>query len=238
MRKQPDRPSRSAAGAPLAERRRRRWSLWRLLRYTAIGVAVFLACAEWTVQRASAGRIFESGAGLPPADVALVLGSSRTLADGRTNYFYATRLDVAAGLFRTGTVRGIIVSGDNSRTDYSEPDDMKADLVARGVPERFITCDYAGFSTLDSMRRVSRVFGQTRVIVVSQRFHLERALYLARADGLDAVGCVAAEAPRWWQVRGRLREVFARGKAVLDVALDRGPKYLGPREPVRLAGAD
>ena len=154
------------------------------------------------------------------------------------NYFYAARLDVAAELFRLCKVRGIVVSGDNSSSDYSEPDDMKADLVARGVPGRFITCDYAGLRTLDSVQRVSRVFGQRRVIIVSQRAHVERAIYLARADGLDAVGCTAAEAPRWWQFRQRLREVLARGAAVADVACGRGPRYLGPREPVALVGGD
>ncbi len=202
------------------------------------GAVAFLACAELLVTRTATGRVFETAEGMPPADVALVLGSSRMLADGRVNYFYTARLDAAAELFRLGKVRGIVVSGDNSRSDYDEPTSMKADLVACGVPERFITCDYAGFSTLDSVRRVSRVFGQRRVVVVSQRFHVERALFLARRDGLEAHGCAAADAACWWQVRVRLREVLARGKAVLDVALRREAKFLGPREPVRLAGAE
>ncbi len=211
---------------------------FRLALYLCGSAALFFGGAEWTIQHAARGRIFETSDGLPPAAVGLVLGASRTIADGRANTFYTARLDLAAELFRTGKVRGLIVSGDNSRRDYDEPGDMKADLVARGVPERFITCDYAGFSTLDSIQRVSRVFGQPRVVIVSQRFHVERALFLARCDGLEAYGCAAAAAQRWWQVRVRLREVLARGKAVLDVALGRGAKYLGPREPVLLAGAD
>ena len=212
--------------------------LRRLAWYSLFAIAAFLVGAEWTVHRAAAGRIGATPDAMPTADVALVLGTARLTGSGRVNSFYAPRLDVAAELFRLGKVRGIIVSGDNSRADYSEPDDMKADLVRRGVPARFVTCDYAGFSTLDSLRRVSRVFGQSRVIVVSQRFHLERALYLARADGLAVTGCAAAEAPLGWRLRVRLREVLARGKAVLDVAFGRGPKFLGPREQVMLAGAD
>ncbi|MFT3828571.1 MAG: ElyC/SanA/YdcF family protein [Opitutaceae bacterium] len=204
----------------------------------ACAAAVFLAGSEWAVQRSARGRVYGDGDGLPPAAVALVLGASRTLADGRANAFYEARLDLAAELFREGRVRGLIVSGDNSRADYNEPDDMKADLVARGVPARFVTCDYAGFRTLDSVQRVHRVFRQDRVIIVSQRFHAERALYLARAEGLDATACAAADAARWWQVRARLREVLARGAAVLDVALGRGPKFLGAVERVELAGAD
>lgn len=221
---------------PRASCRGRRWR--RLFWVALFGSTLFLACAEWAVRRAAAGRVYDCADGMPPADAALVLGSSRTLADGRPNCFYTSRLDVAAELFRLGKVRGLIVSGDNSRSDYSEPDDMKNDLVARGVPARFITCDYAGLRTLDSVQRVSRVFGQRRVIVVSQREHVERAIYLAQSGGIEMTGCVAASAPRWWQVRQRLREVLARGAAVLDVALGRGPKYLGACETVPLAGAD
>ena len=218
-------------------RRRLRWL--RLLFWGAlVGAVLFLAGAEWAVRRAAAGRVFADPSAPAQADVALVLGTARKLSDGRMNYFYAARLDVAAELFRLCKVRGIVVSGDNSSSDYSEPDDMKADLVARGVPGRFITCDYAGLRTLDSVQRVSRVFGQRRVIIVSQRAHVQRAIYLARAGGLDAVGCTAAEAPRWWQVRQRLREVLARGAAVADVACGRGPRYLGPRETVTLVGGD
>ncbi len=201
---------------------------------TLLALAAFLVCAEWTVRRVAEGLIHTTLDELPPADVALVLGTARSLGNGKANCFYAPRLDGAAELFRQRKVRGIIVSGDNSRADYSEPDDMKADLVARGVPGQFITYDYAGFSTYESMQRISRVFGQSRVVVVSQRFHLEGALFLARADGLAATGYVAAAAPLGWRIRVRLREVLARGKAVLDVALRRGPKSLGPLELVLL----
>ena len=81
-----------------------------------LGSAVFLTYAEWAVQRAAAGRVYGRPDEIPPADVALVLGSARTLADGRANYFYTARLDVAAEVFRLGKVRGIVVSGDNSRS--------------------------------------------------------------------------------------------------------------------------
>lgn len=215
-----------------AGRRRRRLLLAASL------LVLFLVAAELTVQRVARGRVYDGLDGLPPADVALVLGTAKTVAGGRANVFYNTRVMLAARLYHAGKVRGIIVSGDNSRADYSEPDDMRRDLVALGVPGRFVTCDYAGFSTLDSVRRVGRVFGQSRVIIVSQRFHAERAVFLARCDGLDACGCAAADATRWWQARVRLREVLARGKALLDVALRRGPKFLGAREVVALAGSD
>ena len=215
-----------------------RGRLPRLARSSIGAVAIFLVCAEWTIQRAANGRIHEAPAAVPSSDVALVLGTARTLGNGVANLYYAPRLDTAAELFRLGKVRGTIVSGDNSCAEYSEPDDMKADLIARGVPAQFVTCDYAGFSTNDSLQRVTRVCGQSRVIVVSQRFHVERALFLARAGGLDATGCAAADVLLKWRIRVRFREVLSRGKAVLDVACGRGPKFLGRLELVLLAGAD
>ena len=93
---------------------------------------------------------------------------------------------------------------------------MRNDLAARGVPAEFITCDFAGLRTLDSVQRAQRVFGQRRVVFVSQRFHLERALYLAQASGLDAVGFVAAEAPPRWAWRVRAREVLAQKTPQMD----------------------
>jgi len=228
------RPSTAAKAAPLAKRRSRWRRVLRTGAVAAVFALTFLAFAEWRVARAATGRMFASTDAVPPAEVALVLGTGKTF-HGRANFFYEARLDAAAALFRAGKVRGVIVSGDNSRRDYSEPDDMKADLVARGVPAAYVTCDYAGFRTLDSVQRVRRVFGQTSVIIVSQRFHLERALYLAGADGLGATGFVAAEAPLRWWLRARSREVLARGAAVLDVALGRGPKFLGPPAAVPLA---
>jgi SanA protein len=162
-----------------------------------------------------------------------VLGAAKTFQGG-PKAFYEARLNAAAKLYRAGRVRGIVVSGDNSHRTYSEPDDMKADLVRRGIPEAVITCDYAGLRTLDSVQRMHHIFGQQQVVIVSQRLHLERALFLAAADGLEATGFVAAEAPLQWWLRVRAREVFARGAALLDVTFGRGPRFLGPPEKVNL----
>lgn len=196
----------------------------------------FLAFAEWRVAQAAEGRVYESPDAVPACDVALVFGTTHRW-HGERNPFYEARLDAAAELFRQGRVRGLLVSGDNERRSYNEPVAMRNDLVARGVPAQFITCDFAGLRTLDSVQRAQRVFGQSHIVYVSQRFHVERALYLARASGIDAVGFVAAEAPPRWAWRVRAREVLARGMAVLDVWLGREPRFLGPSEPVALAPA-
>lgn len=211
---------------------RRRLLAGFVLSWMLIGLAVLLA--DRAVTRAGAGRLFTAAREAPRTDVALVLGTSPRFKAAK-NPFYEARMDAAAELFRSGAVRGILVSGDNSRKDYDEPTWMKADLVARGVPAEYVTCDYAGFSTLDSIKRAGPVFGQQRVILVSQRFHLERALFLARAAGLDAAGFVAQDAPFQWRLRVRSREALARVKAVADVWLNRQPHFLGKREYVNLA---
>jgi SanA protein len=170
-------------------------------------------------------------ADLPSTKVALVLGCSRLLADGRKNLFFERRMAAAAELFRTGHVQYLLVSGDNSRPDYDEPSDMRAALVAAGVPATQIVLDYAGFRTLDSVVRAKLVFGLHELIVVSQRFHNERAVYLARAHGIRAYGYDAADVGGAEGVRVKLREVASRLAAVLDVEVLRSsPRFAGPRE--------
>jgi SanA protein len=140
----------------------------------------------------------------------------------------------AAELYRSSKVDGILVSGDNGSEEYNEPEQMKADLVALGVPAEHITADYAGFRTLDSIYRAGDVFGLRSYIVVTQAFHLPRALYLADQKGHDAVGYVAYGPGGYWGQRVRAREILARAQAVLDVEiLRRGPRFLG--EPVQVS---
>ncbi|OYU43844.1 MAG: hypothetical protein CFE44_16135 [Burkholderiales bacterium PBB4] len=114
---------------------------------------------------------------------------------------------------------------------------MKKDLIEAGIPAEFITCDYAGLRTLDSVVRARRVFGLHSLVIVSQEEHVERAIYLAADSSLDAVGLVAANAPRWWQIRQHVREALARVKAMIDVAADRQPKHLGEPITVNLKSA-
>lgn len=172
-------------------------------------------------------------AATPKSPVGLVLGTSPTV-HGRSNLFYTARIDAAAKLYHAGRVRGLIVSGDNSKHTYNEPDAMRADLMALGVPEEHITCDYAGLRTLDSVVRAVRVFGQEQVTVISQPFHAERAVFLARRHGMRAHAFGARNpSTRYW-LRFRGREVLARCLAVSDVVLGKGPRFLGPAESVAL----
>jgi SanA protein len=167
--------------------------------------------------------------------VAVVLGAAPRLADGRVNLFFRPRLEAAARLFKAGRVKALIVSGDNGSKNYDEPMEMKRVLIELGVPEGKIVCDFAGFRTLDSMVRAKEVFGQSRFIVVSQRFHNERAVYLARASGIEAWGLNAKDVPVALSLKTFLREKLACVKAVLDVnVLHTQPKFLGEKVAVPL----
>jgi SanA protein len=168
-----------------------------------------------------------------PTEVAIILGTSRSYR-GKPNLFYRARIEAAAELYFSGRVRGILVSGDNATRFYNEPISMQKDLMRLGVPAKHITLDYAGFRTLDSMVRAKEVFGLDQVIVVSQRFHAARAIFLARRFGVEARGFAAADPPHAGYLRVRAREVLARAAAVLDIVTGQGPRFLGERETVRL----
>ena len=116
---------------------------------------------------------------------------------------------------------------------YDNPQSTPQALIEAGVPEAKIICDYAGFRTLDSVARAKKVFGQDRILIISQRFHNERALYLAKGWGMDAIAFDAREVQIDHALKTYIREVFARVKAVLDLhLLHTQPKFLGP--PVKL----
>ena len=177
-------------------------------------------------------RITASPAALEPVEAGLVLGTSRLLRGGRSNLYFTYRIKAAAMLFASGKVKYLIVSGnqeDGGRAagHYDEPTDMRDALVAAGVPAARIYRDFAGFRTLDSVLRAKSIFGQDHVIVVSQRFHLERALYLAQAHGLNFQGFEAQDVPLRAGVRIRARELVARMGAVLDILIDRSPRMGG-----------
>lgn len=213
-----------------------RWLTWRRLVVTmclglCCSAAAIWAANQW-VESTSAALCHSRLEEVPELPVALVLGCSPTVA-GRPNLFYVHRMEASARLYLTGKVRALIVSGDNGSKQYDEPTAMKEDLVRRGVPADAIYCDYAGFRTLDSIVRADRTFGQKRFMVVSQRFHNERAVFLARRHGLDAEAFDAGEVTGSSGLTTHLREYLARVQAVLDVTLLRTkPRFEGP--PVRI----
>ncbi len=171
---------------------------------------------------------------LPPRNVGLVLGTSRNRSGG-LNEFYSARIEAAAALFHGSKIDHIIVSGFNPSRYYNEPAVMKRDLVGMNVPAECITEDYAGLRTLDSVVRADKVMGQHSFVVVSQRSHAARAVYLGREFGLDVIGYCANDPPGPALISARLREYGARFKAILDVTvLGTQPMYLGEPVPIDL----
>ncbi len=161
---------------------------------------------------------------VPKNKVGLVLGTGKYAASGNINLFYKYRVDAAVKLYKAGKIDYILVSGDNSRIDYDEPSDFKSDLIARGIPEHKIYLDYAGFRTLDSVVRAKEIFGQTSITFISQKFHNQRAIYIAKHFGIEAVGFNAKDV-----YKSHFREYLARSKASLDLAFNVQPKFLGEK---------
>lgn len=176
--------------------------------------------------------LFNSVQEIPQNNVGLVLGTSSGLSNGRPNLYFTYRINAAAALFKAGKVKHLIVSGDNSVKNYNEPEEMRLALIGKGVPDSCITMDFAGFRTLDSVVRCQKVFGQSKFTIISQQFHNQRAVFLARQKGLDAIGYNAKDVHKSLALRTKVREPLARFKAVLDILFNKKPKFLG--DPVKI----
>jgi SanA protein len=206
--------------------------LWRVAAVIAAGLA-WLGFEAARIEARSAPFVRDRPSALPETRVALVLGCSPRVAGGRSNQFFVARMAAAAELYHAGRASYLLLSGDNSHPSYDEPTAMKRALEARGVPSARLVLDYAGFRTLDSVVRAKEVFGVTRLIVVSQHFHNVRAVYLARAHGIEAYGFDAAEVTGVGGAWPKLREVASRVFAVLDVhVLRTEPRFGGPLQPM------
>lgn len=170
---------------------------------------------------------------LPEVYCALVLGTSKWLAGGRENQYYRNRITAAAQVYHAGKCKKILVSGDNRSPRYNEPRFMRTDLLKLGVKDADIVCDFAGIRTLDSVIRFKKVFGQERGIVISQRFHNSRAIYVARHNGMDLAGYNAEDVSRYSGIKIKLRELLSKFFCVLDVhVLHTQPRHLG--EPIKI----
>lgn len=201
-----------------------------------LGIAAIVG-ADLTCQNAASGKIFRTTETIPPNAVALVLGTGKLTARGNPNLHFTQRIEAAAALFKSGKVQHLLVSGDNSVKAYDEPADMRDALVAAGVPTNAITCDYAGFRTLDSIVRAKTVFGLTNFTIVTEEFHCPRAVWIAQRHGLNVVAFAAPDLSIRWSARVKLREALARTWCAVDLyVLNRQPKFSGPPQPLSIAG--
>ena len=158
-----------------------------ILLFLLLMATVVIHNADSTIRKASVDKLYTELDSIPKREVALLLGTSKTLKNGQPNLYFQYRVEAAAALFKAKKVDFILISGDNSRKGYDEPTDMKEALVAQGIPSDKIYLDYAGFRTLDSVIRAKEIFSLTELTVVSQAFHNQRAIYLAQKYGINAI---------------------------------------------------
>jgi SanA protein len=210
----------------------RRWPRLSKLALGGGGALVLLVVlSNAYVLLSTEGEATGDVADVPRAQVAIVPGAL-VKPDGKMSAMLADRVRQAAALWDAGKVEKILVSGDHHSWDYDEPDTMRKALVRMGVPGRDVFEDHAGFDTWATMVRARSVFGVKDAVVVTQGFHMPRALFLADAAGIHATG-LTADLHQWGYQgrRSEVREVLSRVKAIADVTLDT-PAMAGPRIPI------
>lgn len=205
--------------------------MFRLFYLVGIGFLVLLltgAVNYFFISYHHRAQLYTRVEALPYRQVGLLLGTNKYLPSGKINQYYQLRIQAAVELYHAHKVDYLIVSGDNRRNSYNEPRQMKRDLIKAGIPAKHIQPDYAGFRTLDSVLRASVVFGQKHYTIISQRFHNERALFLAWAKGQTPIAFNAKNPTTQGMRRVISREFFARIKALLDVLSNKQAKFYGP----------
>lgn len=179
----------------------------------------------------TAPYIYENLKSLPHRQVGVVLGTAKYYRGGGINQYYLYRMQGALNAYNSGKVNYLLLSGDNALHSYNEPMTMRKDLIAAGVDPADIVLDYAGFRTLDSIVRTRKVFDTNDFIIITQRFHCERALFIALHMGIQAQ-CYAVPSPKN-MLNIRVREVGARLGALADLyVMKREPHFLGPLIPI------
>lgn len=198
------------------------------------GISVlFISWANYKIENNTEDFVTSNISKLPNEKVGLLLGTSRILANGNPNPYFYNRIEAAAELYRSGKIKNIIASGDNSRIHYNEPEDMKQALIKAGVPADKIYEDFAGFRTLDSVVRAREIFGQNSYIIISQEFHNERAVFLAQKNGIEAFGYNAKDVNKYAGFKTNMREKIARAKVFWDFLFGVEPKFGGEKIEIK-----
>ena len=209
----------------------------RFLKWCAVFLLAGMFAAEGIdlyISRQAKPYIYTDVKEIPHRKAALLLGTNKYIAKGRKNYYYLYRIRATVRLWNAGKVDAIVVSGTNDSKYYNETRSMYHDLVTAGVPQKYIAQDFAGFRTLDSIMRAEAIFDLKEYIIISQKFHLERAIFLAKAKGQRVIGFEAkAKKGTKAAYKMKVRELLARTKAFLDVyILHTKPKFYGRKEKV------
>ena len=173
----------------------------------------------------------QQAAELTDADCILVLGC-KVHEDGNPSHMLEDRLKRGVALYQAGAAPKLLMSGDHGREEYDEVNSMKAFAVNAGVPSENVFMDHAGFSTYESMYRAKEVFGAKKIIIVTQRYHLYRAIYIAQQMGLEAYGVDADYRSYTGQLLRDVREVLARVKDAVMAEFQPLPTYVGDKIPI------
>ncbi len=190
-------------------------------------VVVFFS--NYIIKYSAKGKIYNDANKIPKNETALVLGTGKFLKNGYINLYYKYRIEATIKLYKAGKIKNVLISGDNSRKTYDEPSMMKDDLIKAGIPANRIYLDYAGFRTLDSVVRSKAIFGQNRITIISQKFHNERAVFIANNKNIEAIAFNAKDVSSRYGLKTRVREYFARVKAILDIIIGEEPKFYGKK---------
>ena len=194
---------------------------------TIIIFAVSIVIMYLFVSIYSKKYIYDSIEEIPYNDVALVLGTSKYLYNGRVNMYFKFRMDAAYELYKSGKIKFILVSGDNRNRFYNELRQMRLDLIRLGVDKKHIFLDFAGFRTRDSIIRANKVFNLTNFTIVSQPFHNERAIFIARQKNINVVAYNARNVRKLYRIRQFPRELAARVLMIVDIIFNKPPKFYG-----------
>lgn len=198
-----------------------------IIAITIMVLAIFMA--HFYINYKAKDKLYNDVNAIPKNQVGLLLGTSKYTSNNTINLYYKYRLEAAYLLYKNKKVERILISGDNSTSYYDEPSTFKQDLINLGIPEDKIILDYAGFRTLDSVIRANKIFGLDSFTIISQKFHNQRAIYLAQHYNLNVIAFNAKDVKRRYGLRTKAREYLARTKAIIDVIINTQPKFLGPK---------
>ncbi|WP_298484280.1 ElyC/SanA/YdcF family protein [uncultured Maribacter sp.] len=193
-----------------------------------LGCITLLLC-NYIIISSAKNKTFFKTTTISKNKVGLVLGTSKKLSSGASNPYYTNRIKATIALYNAKKIDFVLVSGDNGSIYYNEPNSFKKDLIKGGIPANKIFLDYAGFRTLDSMVRAKVIFGLDSVTIISQKFHNERAIYIAKQKGLNAIGYNAEDIEGKSGFKVHLREYFARVKVFIDLLFNTQPKFFGDK---------
>ena len=183
----------------------------------------------------AANLISEDEAAEYGADCILVLGAGLK-ADGTPNFMLQDRLDKGIELYKAGAAPKLLLSGDNGQVEYDEVNAMKKYALDAGVPAEDVFLDHAGFSTYESMYRARDIFLVKKAIIVTQKYHQYRSLYIAKGLGIEGYGIIAEPRTYGGQLKRDIREILARDKDFFMVILKPEPTYLGDTIPINGSG--